>query len=165
MAKTGKNSRVPSPIEISTYSGMHCPSLYREALSKNWRCPCCHRSAPEVIRWTEIKGPAWRAKYADAYGMGFTAPLCKHHCHGKGRFEITLICGDCNSADGAVKLRLKLPQSWSFAPEEIARFVSVPVHSGRTTIDYEVAKQIYEDQVAQTGILRSKVLKTRSQLL
>lgn len=81
--------------------------------------------------------------------MGFTAPLTRHHCHGEGRFPQTVICGDCNSADGAVKRKLKLPASWSFSPTELSRFVSTPVHSGKTSIDYEIARLIYEAQMAQ----------------
>lgn len=78
--------------------------------------------------------------------MGFTVTMTKHHCHGAGRFETELICGDCNSADGAAKRKLGLPSDWSFAPGEIARFVSVTPHSGATVIDYAEALRIYQQQ-------------------
>jgi hypothetical protein len=66
-----------------------------------------------------------RKIYGDEYGMGFTIALTKHHCHGNGRFEQTIICGDCNAADGAVKRKLKLPHWWSYAPHELRQFVRI----------------------------------------
>lgn len=75
--------------------------------------------------------------------MGFTISLTRHHCHGAGRFPPTLICGDCNSADGAAKRKLGLPEDWSFSPEEIARFVAAAPHSGVTRIDFDEALRIY----------------------
>lgn len=76
--------------------------------------------------------------------MGFTVTLTRHHCHGRGRFVETVICGDCNSADGAAKRKLGLPGDWSFSPREIGSFVQVAPHSGATQINYEVAQRIYE---------------------
>lgn len=141
--KSKKWSKTPSAAEIAAFNGMHCKKQYLDALRSGWRCPCCRRSAQELIRWSEIKGPAWRAAYADEYGMGWTITLARHHCHGRGRFEETQVCGDCNSADGAVKRKLKLPARWSFAPHEIAQFVRGKPHEG-VTIDYNKAKAIYD---------------------
>jgi hypothetical protein len=106
------------------------------------------------VRWTEILGPTWRERYADEHGMGFTVTLANHHCHGEGRFPTTLICGDCNSADGTAKRKLRLPRNWSFSPAEIATFVAVPVHSGATLIDYEQAKRIYDLATTVRGFFR-----------
>lgn len=80
----------------------------------------------------------------DEHGMGFTVTLTGHHCHGTWRFRQTLICGDCNSADGAAKRKLGLPESWSFPPADIGSFVTVAPHSGATRIDYDCARQIYD---------------------
>lgn len=136
-------SRIPTTAEIAAFDGLHCSALYREAVFSGWRCPCCNRSAVELIRWTEIMGPTWRARYGDAWGMGFTIAFARHHCHGRGRFPQTVICGDCNAADGAAKRKLKLPAEWSFSPDEIRQFVKTTPHSGRTIIDYDVAAAIY----------------------
>lgn len=79
--------------------------------------------------------------------MGFTITLTHHHCHSESwpqRFPRTLICGDCNSADGAAKRKLGLPKDWSFTPAELAQFVKVLPYSGKTDIDYEIARKIYE---------------------
>jgi hypothetical protein len=140
---------MPTPAETAAFDGLHCHKVYREAVAQNWRCPCCQRSAHDLIRWTEIRGPSWRARYADEYGMGFTIGFANHHCHGHGRFLTTRICGDCNWADGAAKRKLKLAESWSFSVEEIAQFITVVPHSGKTTINYKRAQEIYD--ASQTG--------------
>ncbi|XHH29417.1 hypothetical protein WIW49_00250 [Xanthomonas euroxanthea] len=146
MAKSPKYSRIPTPDEIAAFTGMHCARKYHDAVESGWRCPSCGRSAQQLIRWTEIRGLAWRAKFGDEYGMGFTITLAEHHCHGRGRFRPTVICGDCNSADGAVKRKWHLPESWSFSPQELALFVSVAPHSGQTRIDHALAMEIFKRQ-------------------
>lgn len=144
MAKSAKYSRIPSQSDLDAFSGMHCADLYRQALATGWRCPSCRRSVQELVRWTEIRGSHWRERFGDEHGMGFTISMAKHHCHGSGRFPTTTICGDCNSADGAAKRVLRLPQHWSFSPEEIGQFVTVAPYSGKTTINYEAAQKIFE---------------------
>lgn len=144
MPKTRKYSRLPTEDEIATFSGMHCARLYAKAVAEGWHCPSCGRSARQLIRWTEIRGPSWRARFGDEYGMGFSVALSTHHCHAGHRFPRTLICGDCNSADGAAKRKLNLPESWSFSPSEIGRFVTTTPHSGKTSIDYEMARRIFD---------------------
>lgn len=151
MTKSLKYSRVPTPDEIASFNGMHCHRKYHEAVASKWRCPSCGRSAQQLIRWTEIRGPYWRANFADSYGMGFTATIVDHHCHGSGRFPRTRLCGDCNSADGAVKRRWRLPEHWSFSPAELALFVSVAPHSGETHIDHEVAINIFRRYDGRIG--------------
>jgi len=144
MSRIPKYSRLPTAAELAAFTGMHCKNLYMPAVASGWACPSCRRSAEELVRWTEIKGPSWRARYADEHGMGFTVTMTNHNCHGRGRFAETLICGDCNSADGAAKRKLKLPSSWSFSPEEIGQFVIVAAYSGATKIDYNRALALYE---------------------
>ncbi|MCV9940433.1 hypothetical protein OIU35_29130 [Boseaceae bacterium BT-24-1] len=41
------------------------------------------------------------------------------------RFPRSLICSDCNAADGTAKARLGLPASFSFSPSEIAAFITI----------------------------------------
>jgi hypothetical protein len=151
MSRIPKYSKLPTTSDLIAFTGMHCANLYQQAVADGWRCPSCWRSAQELVRWTEITGPSWRARYGDEFGMGFTVTMARHHCHGLGRFQETLICGDCNSADGAAKRKHGLPTNWSFSPEEIARFVSVAPHSGATQIDYALALKIYEAGVQKNG--------------
>ncbi|MXP48101.1 hypothetical protein GRI43_11960 [Altererythrobacter luteolus] len=141
--KSQKYSKIPTQEDLQNFSGMHCARLYRGAVESRWKCPSSGRTAQQLVRWTEIKGPSFRARFGDEHGMGFSVSLTRHHCHGHGRFLETLICGDCNSADGAAKRKLKLPKDWSFSAEEIRQFVSVKPYSGATYIDYETAMSIY----------------------
>ena len=143
MTRTPKYSRIPTPAELEAFNGMHCSALYRDAFRTGWRCPSCERSAHQLVRWTYIGGKSWRERYGDEHGMGFSISMTRHHCHGDGRFPETLICGDCNSADGAAKRKLGLPSYWSFTPAELGRIVQVAPHSGATSIDYDEALRIY----------------------
>ena len=139
-----KWSKIPTPEEIYAFDGLHCHKIYQWAVFNEWCCPCCYRTAIQLIRWSKITGKTMRARYADEWGMGFTISFAQHHCHGNGRFSPTLICGDCNTADGTIKRIFKLPIDWSFSPEEIAQFVEPRPHSGYMRIDYNKAAKIYQ---------------------
>lgn len=141
-----KWTRIPTAEEIASFSGMHCAYKWK-TLGPTWRCPSCGRMRNELIRWSLIRGPFFKQAYGDQYGMGFTVSLTEHHCHRLEppyRFEPTIICGDCNSADGAAKRKLRLPATWSYTPCEIGSFTTVKPFSGKTGIDYEKAWTIWQ---------------------
>jgi hypothetical protein len=78
------------------------------------------------------------------------AGLHKHHDHSTEmwgrevpRFEQTIICDQCNAADGAAKRKLALPKRFSFSPLEISAFV-VPQPHDRHEIIYPAAQSVYE---------------------
>jgi hypothetical protein len=76
------------------------------------------------------------------------APLHGHHDHRSHagvppRFAQTIICGDCNSAEGRAKRLLKLPADFSFSPLELSLFVVGAPHNG-VRFDFEEAKKVYE---------------------
>lgn len=148
--KTEKWSKLPTAEDIEAFDGRHCGAQYRRALKLNWRCPSCERSAHELIRWTYITGKTMRARYGDEHGMGWSIAIVTHHDHGRRNFPEVLLCGDCNSADGTIKRKLKLPDDWTFSPAELAQLVRVTPHSGKTLIDYELAQMIYDEM---TGAL------------
>jgi len=82
------------------------------------------------------------------------AGLHGHHDHGgtdafgsDGRFPQTVICDQCNAADGRAKRLLGLPATFSFSPEEIRRFVTAKAHE-KHTLDLAMALQVYEKFVA-----------------
>ena len=82
------------------------------------------------------------------------AGLHEHHDHarswtgaGTARFLPTVLCDQCNAADGAAKRRLKLPENFSFLPSEIGRFVVTAPH-GKHQIDYDLAAIIYSALLA-----------------
>lgn len=81
--------------------------------------------------------------------MDWVAALHKHHDHsadymgfGVPRFPETLICDQCNSADGTVKRMLKLPKNFSFSPQEMQIFIGATPH-GKHEIDYERALELF----------------------
>ena len=79
--------------------------------------------------------------------MGWVAGLHAHHDHNvhygeSERFPKTIICEQCNSADGAVKRKFKLPECFSFSHDEIGKFVTA-TPNGWHCIDYDLALHIY----------------------
>lgn len=62
---------------------------------------------------------------------------------GVRRFPETLVCDQCNSADGQAKRQLKLPANFSFSPSEIRQFVTAAPHEGHR-IDIQRAQAIYQ---------------------
>ncbi|MGJ7610678.1 MULTISPECIES: hypothetical protein [unclassified Variovorax] len=131
----------PSIEDFRAFDGAHCRRIYAR-LPEDWRCPSCLRTKFEILRWTtlyphkpEISRPGWAGGYHE------------HHDHAGGkwfaaRFEPTVICEQCNSADSAIKRKLKLPAKFSFSPIEIQRVVTSYAH-GKHLIDYQVAHMIY----------------------
>jgi hypothetical protein len=145
LTKSKKWSRVPTPDDLANFSGVHCAAKWKKARDMNWRCPSCGRDAHQIVRWSYINGTTMRRLYGDEHGMGWTTAIVTHHCHSDRRFHSVLLCGDCNSADGAAKRKLKLPADWSFSPDEIGQFATVTPYSGKTTIDFETAQMIYDE--------------------
>lgn len=69
------------------------------------------------------------------------------------RFFTTLLCADCNTAEGQAKIRLKglVPAYFSFSPREIARFIRVTPNRMHT-IDDQAAREVWlevQDDVAE----------------
>lgn len=133
-------AKVPTEADFLGFNGAHCRNLYA-TLPPYWRCPCCNRSKFQVLRWTtlypdkpEIRREGWAAGYH------------RHHDHGERidgrRFEPTVICEQCNSTDGAIKRKFKLPDNFSFSPTEIGQMVTAFAH-GKHLVDYDVACAIY----------------------
>jgi hypothetical protein len=135
--KHNRERRIPTQAEMLAFDGAHCHKLYT-ALCADWRCPGCGRSKYELIRWTMLfphhpdKHPGW------------AAGLHMHHDHGAAprRFDDTLMCEQCNSADKDAKRELGLPKEFSFSPQEIKRFVIGTPH-GRHLLNYAAAAQAY----------------------
>lgn len=83
--------------------------------------------------------------------MGWMAGLHRHHDHstgdaidlGQGRFPGTVICDQCNAADGLAKRKLGLPSDFSFSPTEIGRFI-IATPYGKHKIDYDKARSVYD---------------------
>lgn len=137
-----RHVRIPTYDDYRTHDGLHYRNLWRE-IEDAWACPGCGRSKYQIMRWTK------RFPRSPTAFMGWVAALHRHHDHGVGidyrrpaRFAQTVICDQCNAADGAAKRRLKLPSTFSFAPGEIARFVRATPH-GKHVLDLQLALAIY----------------------
>lgn len=155
--------------ELLAKFGTHKLDLNRGWASTwtEWSCPCCKRHKRQIVRlapggvllchlelhhdhlddlvkklFEEILSrcddPEIRVQISRAEGA--LRPLAE-------RFECTLICADCNLADGRVKreLRDEIEPHFTFTPSEIAGFISVSdnrVHE----VDFERARAIWTEE-------------------
>ena len=131
--------KVPTDNDYYNYNGGSCHRIWNQ-LPHEWRCPACKRTKREVLRWG-------RSGYKGKEKMQWYASFHKHHDHTKGveRFSRTVLCADCNTADGAAKQKLGLPDDWSFSPSEIAQFVVSRPHAKHKSIKHKVALNLYEN--------------------
>jgi len=134
--------KIPTIEEFEKYTGLHCHKLW-DSVGAGYKCPSCGRNKFELLKWS-VRFPKKPTRF-----YSWVATLHRHHDHSdnspfrnQGRFEETKICGQCNSADGAAKRKLRLPKSFSFSPAEIRQFVSSEPHSVHK-IDYERALAIF----------------------
>lgn len=146
--------RIPTPEEFAAFTGAHCRNIYR-SLPAGWRCPGCSRSKFEVLRWTMLYPHLPSRHEGWAGGFHNHHDHCPEHLGGSARFERVVICEQCNSADGQVKRKLKLPAWFSFSPEEIGAFVRSVPH-GFHVIDYERAREIFDLVSSSPGFGRPK---------
>tara|TARA_R110002073_G_scaffold26476_1_gene86760 strand:- start:7857 stop:9362 length:1506 start_codon:yes stop_codon:yes gene_type:complete len=112
-----------------------------------WTCPCCGRSKPQIARLAssgivlchleqhhdhleeflkhrfsavDLQSDERDHRIQISHAEAALRPLVE-------RFERTLICVDCNLADGRVKLALReeVDSYFTFTPSEIAKFIAV----------------------------------------
>ncbi|GAA0432289.1 hypothetical protein GCM10009094_41100 [Massilia aurea] len=135
--KKNRERRIPTQEQIDAFNGAHCRLLYA-SLGPHWRCPGCRRTKYQAIRWTTLFRNS-----PNSY-QGWACGLAKHHDHGPrpARFPETVMCEQCNSADGTAKRVLRLPDDFSFSPAEVNRFV-LPTPHGWHLIDYLAAQNLY----------------------
>ena len=146
--RDNQSLRIPTLAEHAAFDGAHCKNIYR-SLPPGWVCPGCGRNTFQILRWTLLypKSPAPFEGWAGGYH--------RHHDHAVDpfrygqspvpvtpRFSETIICEQCNSADGAAKRKLGLPSGFSFAPHEIRMFVTATAH-GFHVVNYDVAAAIH----------------------
>lgn len=135
--------KIPTYEDYYNHSGLHYHKLWK-LTDEAWICPACGRSKFQIMKWT-LRFPNSPKKFMD-----WVAALHRHHDHslgflekGQPRFSETIICGQCNSADGAAKRKLHLPPNFSFSPQEIRAFIQATPHD-RHIIDFELALTIYK---------------------
>ena len=134
---------IPTYEDYQVHSGLHYHQLWT-SIGDEWICPGCGRSKFQIMKWTR-RFPNKTNSY-----MGWVAALHKHHDHSidcneptQARFPETLICGQCNGAEGAAKRKLKLPSNFSFSPQEMRSFILATPH-GTHVINYDTALAIFK---------------------
>jgi len=148
MAKKPRLVKIPTREDFESYRGGHTFKKWR-TLPAAWHCPACGRTPFELLTWTRSK---------TGYGVPvgeyqWLAPLHEHHdlrIDGYAiapRFVATLICSDCNHAEGRAKRHLHLPKWFSFSPGELRSFVIGSPHNG-VTINMDRAREIYAQLLA-----------------
>jgi len=137
----------------------------------NWRCPCCDRTKFEILRWRQLNCGEWRwlgelhwhhdhvlGKFSDVFRqwglmqrylardheLGVWDAEAYAYWNSQFRFPDTLMCMDCNWAEGSSKSKLKLPYWFSFSPIEVFTFVSGRPHQ-KPVVIYDLAQLIWEN--------------------
>jgi hypothetical protein len=135
--------KIPTHEDYRSHTGLHYRNLWA-SIDDGWICPACGRNKFQIMKWT-LRFPASPHKFMD-----WVAALHKHHDHsvapfenGQHRFSETLICGQCNAADGSAKRKLGLPSNFSFSPQEMRTFIQATPH-GKHTINFDLASKIYQ---------------------
>ncbi len=119
--------KVPTEIEYNRFVLMQ-----KHLLPEDWTCPVCGRDQRELMRWKKTKkGGHWSSR------------MHLHHDHGDRWKGKTLICSDCNAADGLAKRLLKLPKNWSFSDEELKEFVTCEKNGSIEHLDLDIAFEIF----------------------
>lgn len=153
-----------------------------------WMCPCCKRSKPDIARRSEagvllchlelhhdhLRDFGKRAlrernplpeDEAERVELMSAFRACKSLLE---RFYNTLICKDCNRAEGIAKAALEdAPRDFSFSPAEIARFITARPHE-QHQVDLDAAKAIWEtlredvaDRLAFVQLLAERIAQGR----
>ncbi|SRR5712692_4808466 len=136
---------IPTREDFEAYRGAHTHKIWA-SLPRHWQCPSCGRTRFQLLTWTKSLTDSSRRVFGDYHWL---AAIHEHHDHRSEngyylpRFAPAFICGNCNSADGAVKRRFKLPVDFSFSPQELSKFVVGHPHDG-VEIDFEAAKSLYD---------------------
>lgn len=129
-----------------------------------WACPCCGRPKPDLARcgtggvllcqleehhdhMVDFVEDTFEKVVFKAVGSDPRAPIWGARdaiIALTERFARTVVCTDCNAADGAAKQQLgpSLPKYFSFAPSEIRRFMTADANRPHV-IDPATARTIW----------------------
>lgn len=132
---------------------------------QGWTCPCCQRAKPQIARLTtsgvllcqlelhhdhlgDKAGKLFEEINQKSEDREFNIQV-SHAKYGMlqfvERFERTLICIDCNLAEGSAKATLDSAVDWdfTFSPKEITGFIRA-TDNGVHTVDFEAARTTWE---------------------
>jgi rubredoxin len=128
-------------------------------VGKTWCCPSCHRQKAEIARLDKngnilcalvLHHDHWgdfaQDKIPFFRGTALTYEEARPYDSLRGsfsRFPETLICQDCNVAEGAAKVAANTENSFSFSPFEISTFIIV-ANNVAHKVDREKAITAYQ---------------------
>lgn len=150
-----------------------------------WVCPCCGRGKFEIARLSPA-GVAlcrldWHHDHLDDLAKDIIRDFCRigisdepiiSRSKTRGdllaliiRFSETLLCADCNQAEGAMKSAVckDVDPAFSFSPSEIATFIIVrpnASHQLRVNVGeeaFESANPIFQERVAFARLLAARL--------
>lgn len=164
-------------------------------LDANWAsqppyfvCPGCGRSKPQLAKITKagvilcrldehhdhltdriqsemraLLGPEWARQISE--DAGHIGHACSDLVR---RFTPSMVCVDCNTADGLAKTRIpEIHAAFSFSPDEIGRFIAVQPNREHE-VDFESAKRVwlevkasFEDRLELADLLKTRLAAGR----
>lgn len=143
----------------------------------NWGCPCCGRKKSEIVRLNKhgqlichlhehhdhmkdvlkklFEESATKREFvmADETSKKFV----ERAAFGLAAHDNTVICSDCNIAEGQAKIRMGAPEHFSFSPAQIAQFI-LPVANQPHQVDDAILRAIWVS-AKPTYDLRIKMAK------
>nr|WP_295107538.1 hypothetical protein [uncultured Caulobacter sp.] len=174
-------------VEAHRATGLDLNRNWAE-VPRSWQCPCCQRTKAQIVRLSEhgvlLCHLEWHHDHLrdygkavlrhrnslpenseERYGIMSALEATKDFCE---RFFTTLVCKDCNLAEGEAKrLLADAPRDFSFSPAEIKRFIR-PRPNQPHRIDEETAIAVWqevrtdvEDRIAFVAVLAERVAQGR----
>lgn len=131
-----------------------------------WACPCCLRAKVELVRMNtngvlmahlhehhdhihEYMAHRLQARYGKEWPRGIPPGTYELEHSGSvmiERFQRTLVCEECNTADAEAKSRSsRIDSYFSFRPSEIASFIK-PHPNRKHDVDANQAQEIWETE-------------------
>lgn len=141
-----------------------------------WICPACRRSKDDIFRLSKrgillaklelhhdhVRDSVW-PRIRELFGKDWleTRPkssmiILDHIRELTSRFDVCLVCSECNAADGKVKMRFRgeIDPRFSFTAQEIGTF-TCPAAGKDHEIDYEKAHAAWQ---AEKGNFQTRVV-------
>lgn len=129
----------------------------------DWKCPACKRSKPQIAKLDSREYASCKLEEHHDHMKDIVRRLFEEISSSRDnvvatelaeRFAIrtsfaisaydnTVICADCNKADGIAKLKAKIHSDFSFSPDEIGCFIK-PSSNKAHEIDVGIAKDIWQ---------------------
>lgn len=154
-----------------------------------WCCPCCRREKPQIARMSSGSVLLCRLEYHHDHILDLAKRIYRKHnppsedqeiniqvSRAKDalmlfieRFERTLICMDCNLAEGRAKVELatEVAGGFTFTPSEIATFITVApnrVHEvdvEKARLAWLAAKDDFADRIDFTARMAQRIASGR----